>query len=86
MSVYYRYDAVDSGDEWRGTGPGVGRRMTADEIRMQQQVIIAGRRCGSGWGHVLTIISILRAGPWVGSVISCPAQAEGGGISHSGRS
>lgn len=86
MSVCIRYDAVDSGGEWGGSGPGVGHRMTADEIRMQQQVIIAGRRCGSGWGRRLTTSSILRAGPWFGSVVSCSAQAKGGGISHPGRS
>jgi hypothetical protein len=41
------YQSVDgvTGSEWSGGpgsgGPGVGHRMTADEVRMQQQVIIA---------------------------------------------
>ena len=57
----YSYQSVDgvTGSEWSGGpgsggpgsgGPGVGHRMTADDVRMQQQVIIAGR-CGGGRSH-----------------------------------
>ena len=45
-----RYNAMDSVGGWGegagGEGPGMAHRMSADEIRAQQQVIIAGRDGG----------------------------------------
>ena len=40
---YQSVDSVDN-DQWGGGvgGPGIGHRMSADEVRMQQQTIIAG--------------------------------------------
>lgn len=37
------YQAVDGVDGW-GEGPGMGQRLSADEVRMQQQAIIAGEK------------------------------------------